>query len=165
MESCLDAPFLSAWWTRWSLCVCCSEPSTVGAFGPLRTVEQRRQVTFTSVWWVLLVCLVCAIFLHGRANTTPLDIRCNAFVCVWVWVWVCVCVAKGARRVEESQAALRKLCLSIIRGGNQIMKLWSYFCLRKLVVHAIISFRQIWKDPLEISIKPNKKHLPSVTVC
>lgn len=45
------------------------------------------------------------------------------------------------------------------------MKLWSYFCLRELVVRSIISFGQIWKDPLEISIKPNKKHLPSVAVC
>lgn len=59
-------------------CVCCSEASIVGPSGPRWTAEQRRQVTFTSVWWVLLVCSVCTIFLRGGANTTPLDIRCNA---------------------------------------------------------------------------------------
>lgn len=40
------------------------------------------------------------------------------------------------------------------------MKLRTYFCLRESVVRAIISFGQIWKDPLEISIKRNKKTSP-----
>lgn len=84
---------------------------------------------------------------------------------------MCVCVffVKGVGQVEESQAVVWKLYVSLYwgwwGGGDQIMKLWSYFCLHELVVRAIISFRQIWKGPLEISIKPNKKHLPSVAVC
>lgn len=95
------------WWTGGNLCVCCSEASTVGPSGPLRAAEQRRQVTFTSVGWVLLVCSVCTIFLHGGANTTPLDIRWS--VCMGVCARVWVCVAEGAGQVEESQSVLRKL--------------------------------------------------------
>lgn len=63
-----------------------------------------------------------------------------------------------AGQFEESQA--KKRHLSIIRGGGWGTKLWNYICLRELVACAIISFRQIWKDPLDISIKPNKKTSP-----
>lgn len=82
--------------------------------------EQRRQVTFTSVWWVLLVCSVCTIFLHSGANTTPLGIRCSACVCVFF------CQGSGTGW-GESGCGLKTLCLFILgRVGGGATKLWNY---------------------------------------
>lgn len=105
------------------------------------------EMTFTSVWGTRQSPSFWTISLYSGANVSVrYQVQCNCeYECVSVCVSVCCCQAKQGR--------LRFFNTKI---GTKLSK----YVLANWWLGAIISFWQIWKDPLDISIKPYEKTSP-----
>lgn len=74
-----------------------------------------------------------------------LHFTCDVFSCV------CVC-CRGRRKAVLSKTP----CLFIIRGETKLRNYEAISVRANWWFVPLFHFRQVWKDPLEISIKPNK---------
>lgn len=93
------------------------------------------------------------IFLRSGANVASLDIRCNAIVHISMRAHQRECVCK---RESCCQAKQGRFSFFNTKMGTKLSK-----CIfANWWLGAIISWWQIWKDPLDISIKPCEKTPP-----